>query len=129
MIDKDGMRAQYAATIADWTRPVKLTRYIASTDTSGRAVGTFEIIAAAEPMWIQAISKGDVEVLSKGIAAETTHYGFTEWAGAVIMAMDKIEYTDEQGNLIQFDVVRSSQKDSHRITELKLVARTNPEPA
>ena len=123
MTVREDIRAEYHAELANWTRNVRVTRFISTTDESGREEGSFQNVAVGEPMWIQSISRGNEEVEERGLAAETTHYGFQYWDGFALEANDKVYDTDEQGQTHIYDVVRAHLKESHRVCELMEVLR------
>ena len=123
MTVKTDIRATYSAELANWQRPVSITRFTSVTDGSGREEGAFIEQTPDEPMWIQAISRGSEEVEARGLAAETTHIGFQHWDGFKMEANDKVYDTDEQGDTKEYDVIRAHLKESHRVAELMLVVR------
>lgn len=117
------MRAVYDAQIADWVSNAQIMRYISTVDTTGRESGAFASVKVDEPVWIQAISRGNEEVEEAGQKALTTHLCFQYWNGFQLLPQDKIYWTDESGQEHIFDVVRAHLKESHRVAELNEVKR------
>ncbi|MGW8178849.1 MAG: hypothetical protein ACWGQW_08825 [bacterium] len=120
---RSDIRDQYHAELANWTRNVSVTRFISTTDETGRESGGFVSQTNSEPMWIQPLSKGTEEVEIRGLAAETTHLGFQRWDGFQLEPQDKIIDVDESGQTRNYDVVRAHLKESHRVAELMEVKR------
>ena len=125
MTTRTMMRHQYHTVIDDWARDCEIRRFQSSVDATGRESGAFNVVEAAEPVWIQAVSRGDEAVVEKGLDSRTTHLAFQKWDGFALEPLDKIFDTDEQSNTHEYDVIRAHLKESHRVAELML-AKRNP---
>ena len=113
------IQAQAQAVIDDWAIPSNVTRFIATTDATGKKTGTFVSQAATEKIWIQPIS-GYSDVKAQGVNAETTHLAFQKFSGFALIPKDRIL---PSGGVFSYDVLRAHVFESHRMAELKLVRR------
>lgn len=113
------IRAEAEAEINAWATACNVTRFVSTTDFSGRKTGTWVSQSATELIWIQPAS-GTADTREFGISAETTHLAFQQHDGFALQAKDRILPT---GQTYEYDVLRALVYESHRLAELKLVPR------
>jgi hypothetical protein len=115
------IRAQAQTVIDDWSIPSTVSRFIATTDLSGKKTGSFVTQVSNELIWIQPIS-GNSDIREQGLNDETTHLAFQKHSGFALVAKDRIL---QSGGVYEFDVLRALIFESHRMAELKLVRRSD----
>jgi len=117
---RPSMRDEIRKLVEDWGKNSRITRFISTTDDTGRESGSFQTQAASEKLWIQPIG-GFSDVKEQGLDEQTTHLAFQLWSGTSMEAKDRIL---PSGNTYEYDVIRHHVKESHRVSELKLVVRS-----
>lgn len=115
------IRAQAEAVIDDWAIPSTVTRFISTTDLSGKKTGSYVTQASGELIWIQPLG-GNSDIREQGLNAETTHLAFQKFTGFALVPKDRIL---PSGGTFDFDVLRAHIFESHRMAELKLVRRND----
>lgn len=115
------IRAQAQGVIDDWAINSTVTRFVSTTDASGKKVGSFQTQATNEKIWIQPIG-GTSDIREQGLSAETTHVAFQKFTGFVLIPKDRIL---QSGGAYEYDVLRALVFESHRMAELQLVRRTD----
>jgi hypothetical protein len=115
------IRAQAQMVIDDWAVATTVSRFVSTTDLSGKKTGTYVTQASGEKIWIQPIG-GESDIREQGLNAETTHLAFQKWSGFALLPKDRILPT---GDPFEYDVLRALVLESHRMAELKLVRRND----
>jgi len=115
------IRAQAQVVIDDWAIPSTVSRFIATTDSTGKKSGSFVTQVSSEKIWIQPIS-GNSDIREQGLNAETTHLAFQKHSGFELVPKDRIL---QSGGVYEYDVLRAHVLESHRMAELKLVRRND----
>lgn len=113
------MREEISSLVQEWGKNCTISRNVLVTTADGRESGGFAT-QATEILWIQPVDRGGSDVKTKGIDEETTHYAWQKYSGYAMRAKDRIL---ESGATYSYDVVRVHVKESHRLSELKLVTR------
>lgn len=115
------IRAQAQAVIDDWAIASTVSRFISTTDASGKKTGSFVTQVSGELIWVQPLG-GNSDIREQGLNAETTHLAFQKHSGFALIPKDRILQT---GDTFEYDVLRAHIFESHRMAELKLVRRND----
>jgi len=114
-----GMRDEVRLLIEEYgNQNVSIRRYISSVTTGGRLSGSF-VEQATEKIWIQPVG-GFSEVEAADLDAQTTHLCFQYWSGYALQAKDRLL---PSGETLEYDVIRTHLKESHRFSEIKQARR------
>jgi len=114
------MRQEIYDLILEWGKNCTISRFVSSTTADGRKSGSF-VTRGTEILWVQPVDRGGSDVKTQGIDEETTHFAWQRFSGLAMQAKDRIL---ESGATYEYDVVRVHVKESHRVSELKLVTRS-----
>jgi len=115
------IRAQAQGVIDDWATNSTVSRFVSTTDASGKKTGSFVTQVSGEKIWIQPIG-GASDVREQGLNDETTHLAFQKHSGFALVAKDRIL---QSGGTFEYDVLKAHVLESHRMAELKLVRRAD----
>lgn len=118
---RTAIRAQAQAVIDDWAINSTVSRFVSTTDGTGKKTGSFVTQVTSEKIWIQPLG-GQSDIREQGLNDETTHLAFQKHSGFELLPKDRIL---QSGATYDFDVIRAHIFESHRMAELKLVRRTD----
>lgn len=114
-----GMKQDVIDLIDEWGKTTSIRRYTSSVVTGGRLSGAF-VEQTTEVIWIQPVG-GFSDVKEADLDEQTSHLCFQRHTGFAIQAKDRLL---PSGETLEYDVIRTHLKESHRFSELKQVRRT-----
>jgi len=113
------MRNETRKLILDWGKNSVITRFVSVAVAGGRDSGAW-ITGSTEKLWIQPVG-GFSDVKESNLDDQTTHLCFHLWSGYAVEAKDRILAS---GDTLEFDLIKTNLKESHRFSELKQVRRS-----
>ena len=113
-----GMKEDVKLLVEEWGKTTSVSRFISSVVSGGRLSGAF-VQQSSEIIWIQPVG-GFSDVKEADLDDETTHLCFQYWSGYGMKAKDRVL---PSGETLEYDVIRTHLKESHRFSELKQVRR------
>ena len=116
---RPNMREEVRKLVTDWGVNSTISRFISSAVPGGRQSGTW-VTGSTEKLWIQPVG-GFSDVKEQNLDDETTHLCFHLHSGYAVQAKDRILAS---GDTLEYDVIKTNLKESHRFSELKQVRRS-----